>query len=212
VGLSILPSDNKHAPSNSLPDQVAQRSIGSAGSNVCLKTPLQSKTNSLIKQLYQEHNKALLTFISSKCGYNTDNAHEIMQEVFMALSRHIASGGHLEQPRGLIYKIAKTKLIDHYRRQSVRMQDAHDDISDYQPECEMPSQERIVAGEQKLKQLKTIVMTLPPKCQKVFVLRVFEEMKYDEIAKLCEISQSMVEKHMNKAMKIIKEKMLYPQN
>ncbi len=167
-----------------------------------------ASTNHVVEKIYKEHSRALLAFINSKCGYNTDTAHEIMQEVFIALARHINSGGHLDQVSGLIYKIARTKLIDHYRRQSVRMQDAHDDIGDHQPPCEMPSQERIVEGEQRLKKLKAIVMTLPPKCQKVFVLRVFEEMKYDEIATLCEISQSMVEKHINKAMNIVKEKML----
>lgn len=175
---------------------------------ITISTEMYKKTNKKVEVLYKEHSGELLTFIMSKCNYNADNAHEIMQEVFIALARHINGGGHLEQARGLLYKISKTKIIDHYRKQSVRMQDSHDDITDHQPECDMPSQERIVLGEERLNRLKSIVLTLPPRCQKVFVLRVFEEMKYEEIAERCAISQSMVEKHISKAMVIIKQKML----
>lgn len=182
--------NDKGNPSEALPKKVDDASV-----------------NRQIDLLFRKYHKPLMSFLRNQCGHDDEIAKEVAQETFIALARHIKAGGPLDHERGLIHKIAKTKLVDYHRRSAVRMQSAHDDLDDHRPESKAPSHERVIESEERLALLEQIVLDLPPKCQQVFVLRAFEEMKYDEIAVRCGISQSMVEKHLNKAFKIVREKM-----
>ena len=75
-------------------------------------------------------------------------------------------------------------------------------LTDYVSDA--PTQEDILFGREQLEHLEQAVLKLPPKCQKVFVLRAFENMSHKQIATQCGISKSMVEKHLSKAFKLIR--------
>jgi RNA polymerase sigma-70 factor (ECF subfamily) len=49
---------------------------------------------------------------------------------------------------------------------------------------------------------------LPPKCREVFILSRYEQKSYKEIAQILHISINTVEKHIGKALKLIKTTMM----
>lgn len=61
------------------------------------------------------HEAALLAFVRSRVG-STEDAADIVQEVWYQLSR--AAPGSIAHTSGWIYRVARNKIIDHYRRLS----------------------------------------------------------------------------------------------
>jgi RNA polymerase sigma factor (sigma-70 family) len=61
------------------------------------------------------HEAALLAFVRSRVG-TAEDAADIVQEVWYQLSR--AAPGAIAHPQAWIYRVARNKIIDHYRRLS----------------------------------------------------------------------------------------------
>jgi len=158
-------------------------------------------------EIFKEHNNALVRFLVSRLGSNAQHADDIAQECFFRLSRYNKPTISNAELRSLLYQIARNILIDFYRHGKVIHAADHVDIEDHEIASSAPSQERIISGQENLNALKNVLATLPPRCQEVFVLSRFEEMKYEDIASRCGISVSMVEKHVAKAMKTIKHEL-----
>jgi len=106
-----------------------------------------------------------------------------------------------------LYQITRNILIDFHRRGKVIRAADHRDLDEHELASSAPSQERIIDSQKDLKALENALLTLPPRCQEIFVLSRFEEMKYEEIADRCDISVSAVEKQISRAMKIIKHRL-----
>lgn len=70
------------------------------------------------------------------------------------------------------------------------------------PQSESP--ERILQTEELLTTINTIISSLPPQCQKVFLMNRFEGLKSKEIAKELDISPRTVETHIFKALSVLK--------
>lgn len=161
--------------------------------------------NDIVENIFRRNHLELVSYIKGRVGVDADSAQELAQETFIALTKHVKSGAPIEHERGLIYKIAKTKIIDFYRHNNARKMDSYVELMEDTAVSKDFEHDRVIAGRQQLKQLKQVVLTLPPKCQMVFVMRAFEEMSCGDIAKRCGISVSMVEKHLTKAYGRIRE-------
>lgn len=69
---------------------------------------------------------------------------------------------------------------------------------------------RRLSGQQELARLHAAIATLPPKCRQAFQLKKFEELSQREIAERMGISESTVEKHLAKALRLLMEAMKVP--
>ncbi len=63
-----------------------------------------------------------------------------------------------------------------------------------------------VAHDQQLAWLTEAILALPPKCQQVYLLKRAHDMSRAQIAARCNISVKMVEKHLAKALILIRRK------
>lgn len=70
------------------------------------------------------------------------------------------------------------------------------------PQSESP--ERILQTEELLTTINTIISSLPPQCQKVFLMNRFEGLKSKDIARELDISPRTVETHIFKALSVLK--------
>jgi len=61
--------------------------------------------------------------------------------------------------------------------------------------------------ERLMAELEIIISEMPEKCQTAFRLKWFEGKKIREIAEAMEISTTMVDKHLNRGLKIARKKM-----
>ena len=67
----------------------------------------------------------------------------------------------------------------------------------------------IIEVAEKLRQnIQKVIELLSPACKNAFLLSRYEEKSYKEIASLLQISINTVEKHIGKALKILRERIL----
>ena len=134
--------------------------------------------------LYQRHRGGLFRFILRQCG-EPAVAEELFQDVWMrvikARSKYVVTARFTTW----LYQVARNRVIDHYRRRSLRVVDDVDTDSDgpaepAAPACEQP--DRRAESTQGIDRLVALVMLLPPEQREAFLLREEAGMSIDEIA------------------------------
>ena len=169
-----------------------------------LREPQPRGNAGLLAELFNTQHVRLVGFLAKKLGGDRTQAGDLAQETY---TRIAAYKGALtrENSRGFLFQVARNLLIDHYRSRQQIPLGSTDSLAALAAPAADPAQ--LVLAESELRQLKAIILTLPPRCQQVFILHRFEQLSYAQIAERCGVSVSMVEKQMTKAMRRIGEAM-----
>ncbi|MCQ2995292.1 RNA polymerase sigma factor [Pseudomonas syringae group sp. J309-1] len=131
------------------------------------------------------------------------SAYDILHDAFiryMLASQRIT----IEQPNAYLRRVAHSVLIDHYRDAS-RYMPLYDDEGACLTHGNVneefaPSAEHLADLQQRLEALQRILDCLPPRCREVFWLARIEGHRQAHIASLLNISLSMVERHLMRAL------------
>ncbi len=131
-----------------------------------------------------------------------DDVDDIVQESFLRISS-LESHDSIHNPRGFLFRTARNLLVDKARKRSVRATarlpfemgyEAHSRAAKkLSPECQ-------VSAQQELDVVLRAIDDLPERCRRVFLLQRRNNYTYAEVAKILSISESMVQKHMRKAL------------
>ena len=123
---------------------------------------------------------------------------DLVQEVFIRLA-HRPNFDNIEYLEGYVFQVAANVIRDRVRRRAVRHASEHDSLEN----CELPtndfSPERVLQGRQLLDRALGALLELPARTRNVFVLRVYEGMKQEEIAASLQISVETVRFHLRRA-------------
>ncbi|WP_172439698.1 sigma-70 family RNA polymerase sigma factor [Pseudoalteromonas piscicida] len=155
--------------------------------------------------------KRAVSIISRRTGCK-DKAQNIIQE---AIARLIKQGRNKAQQhstdnldQALILKTANNLLVDLYRRNNVCSFTAlPEEESPLFEQAHLNPESKLIA-QQEYERLERCIADLPPKCREAFVLHKYKGLNQSQIATHMQISQSMVEKHIIKAMKRCREVLL----
>ncbi|MDQ3205525.1 MAG: RNA polymerase sigma factor [Pseudomonadota bacterium] len=148
------------------------------------------------------HRDPLLGFLRKRTG--AEDAADALQETLIRLMRY--RGQPAEQLRPLMYRIALNVLADRARRNQSRQADAHVSFDlDFEglPSAELAHEQR-VDHQQALQQVRAAILQLPPRCRQVYLLNRIDGMSYPQIARHCDISVKAVEKHVSKALRLLR--------
>ncbi|MGH8078352.1 MAG: RNA polymerase sigma factor [Lysobacter sp.] len=150
----------------------------------------------------REHESALVSFLSARI--HPEDAKDIAQESLLRLMRY--RNHPPGQLKPLMYRIALNTLNDHARRLRSRYASLHDSL-DYDasmvPSAELAHDQRL-ANEHDLTRVRAAILQLPTRCRQVYLLNRIEDMSYAEIARHCDISVKAVEKHISKALTMLR--------
>lgn len=185
-----MPDPLENAPSQGTADTKADAAPVADGSNFALAT-----------SLFRSDRPALIAFLRRELGGNLAAAEDMAQEAIVRIAsatRQYTS----DRARGLLYSIARNLVIDHVRSERTR-NGTMQALSVTQQDLEARNPLRTLVGREHLDQVRAAIMALPPRCRQVFMLNRFEHMSYSAIARHCGISVSMVEKHMNRALRAV---------
>ncbi len=123
---------------------------------------------------------------------------DLVQEVFIRLA-HRPNFDNIEYLEGYVFQIAANVIRDRVRRRAVRHAAEHDPLEN----CQLPnndfSPERVLQGRELLDQALEALLELPARTRDVFVLRLYEGMKQEEIATSLQISIESVRFHLRRA-------------
>jgi RNA polymerase sigma-70 factor (ECF subfamily) len=149
-----------------------------------------------INTLYQQHCKELLHHLLRfvKCP---EIAQDLVQESYLILVRTSADT-YIDHPRGFLYRTASNLALDHLRHNKIV--ERHQETAKFAEPSLQVGAESALADQQWKMMLHQTIGELPPRCRDVFILHKLRGLSYREIAKLLDISESAVEKHIIKGL------------
>ena len=158
-----------------------------------------SKKNALIKWLFERHSGRLRSFLGRRIRGQSD-VEELVQEVFFRMLR-VPDIETLQNPEAYLYTVASNLAKEHRLREYAAQQavDA-DDPSIQEHLAEVPKFAEFVDQEARVKRLREVLRTLPPKAHAAVVMAYWHGMSYEAIAERLEISPNMVKKYLSQAL------------
>lgn len=166
---------------------------------------LQVKTGDLDKMglLFERYHKALHGFLYHMTNHR-ESSEDMVQLVFyrMLKYRHTFKGDG--EFKSWMYHLARNVLKDYIKKNKKTID--HFDVVEFE--------ERITGGtladegihkEQDINVLQKALATLSPENKEVLILSKFQELKYSEIAKVMDTTESAVKVRIHRAMNQLKE-------
>lgn len=153
----------------------------------------------------REHRAMLVAYLGRRIG--EDDAQDVAQETLVRLMRYRVQPP--EQLRPLMYRIAINVIHDRGRRDSTRQVFAHVSLDqDFVGLASLePSHDQRIEHEQELALVRSAILQLPERCRQVYLLNRVEGLSYSQIAQHCGISVKAVEKHIGKALSLLRAKL-----
>jgi len=156
-----------------------------------------------LSQLFLEFSQPLFYYALKFVGQ--DVAKDIVQDVFFKLweNQDLNITSSLS---GLLFSMVRNKCLQHLEKEKVRSRYQESVVSRmHEDEILFYSSGFSSLIEKELQmQLQQAIEGLPDKCREVFVMSRFHDKMHKEIAEELGISVKMVEKHISKALKIIR--------
>ena len=151
----------------------------------------------------------LASWLAKRVRCNED-ANDLAQEAFLRMHKFQQSR-ELDNVRAFLFKTANNLAVDQLRRAKVHDRYLSTEMlpehSDEEDDKFAPSAERTVSAEQELDKIYEILDQMPPKVRRAFVLHRGKDMSYSEIADEMGVSNSMVEKYIIEALKILRNEL-----
>jgi len=108
--------------------------------------------------------------------------------------------------KALLYRIATNVAHDQHRAGASRQNSEHVPLDDLPiADSEHTPEQRAVYNQQ-VARVSEAILALPPKCQRVYLLKRAHGLSHAQVAARCGISVKMVEKHLANAMALLRHK------
>ncbi len=140
-----------------------------------------------ISSLIQEEGPSLKAFVRARVP-NEQDAEDMLQEIWFQLSRNLAKG-EIQQPKAWLYRVARNKIIDAYRKKSEDwledyLYDPEDEEGYWEPEAMISDERPDLAFLQQAfwEGFYEAIESLPEKQREVFMLNEWEDLTLREIA------------------------------
>jgi len=159
-----------------------------------------NRSSAQLLQAFVKHQGILKRFISRYLR-NTQDIEDVAQEAFLRAYRASLSE-QIEQPKSLLFRIAKNVAVSELRLKSRQTTDYIEDNANPDVLLVGDSLEDEVLAREKLGIHCEAIINLPPQCRKVYILRKVYGMKHAEIAAHLGIAVSTVEKHLIRGVQV----------
>ena len=134
---------------------------------------------------------------------NPDDALDLMQDVFMAVFRNLASFRGDSPFKGWLFKIAHYRCIEFYRRKKPTQ--SLDDAPEQQEQSDDTCPEAHFFSGQQASLLKKAMQTLPVNQKLVVELKFFQHCTFDDISKQLGVSVNTVKSRLYSALDKLKD-------
>lgn len=152
-------------------------------------------------------NKGMIASVLRRYSLHQLDIADITQETILR-ALEAEKRTEIREPRRFLVGIAKNIARTELERRSKMTLEILDDFSSKTYVSDEPPVDEIVDGRHRMQVFWEAVATLPPQCQKVFVLKNVYGASHKEIAGKLDIAVSTVEKHVALGLKRCRERML----
>jgi RNA polymerase sigma factor (sigma-70 family) len=127
---------------------------------------------------------------------------DIVQEAYAVLAE-LKTVEHIRNPRTYLYSVAHSIILQHVRRLRIVAIETMAEVDRLGIYSEQPTPEETLSDFQELRVIARLIAALPHKCGEAFILRKVEGLSQREVAERMQISESTVEKHIGKAIRLL---------
>jgi RNA polymerase sigma-70 factor (ECF subfamily) len=166
-------------------------------------------TTSRFDEIYDSTNKAVLAFITAKCGRITDVG-DIFQETYMELFRILSKRGvgYITNEKALVMRLAKQQIARHYSLMerlrifvSATLAEDNDEADFTDLEADVFLTEDIAVDNVMYETARQFIKSKPEDVQKVFYLMYDVGLTIPEIAQTLSIKESGVKNKLYRTLK-----------
>jgi RNA polymerase sigma-70 factor, ECF subfamily len=161
-----------------------------------------AESSSEVTILYRELRKPLLRYLLC-LGLTSDEAQDVVQDAFLSLQRHLASGGDQENIRGWLFRVAhnqaRNRQTSYQRRYGERLDEGKDFVA------ENATPEQAVLEKEKWRRFAAAMESLTGSERECLLLRA-GGLRYREIGEVLGISTSTAGDRVERAIRKLAEK------
>lgn len=161
---------------------------------------LKSRDRNAMSYLFDTYYERLYLF-AEKFIYDSDKAHDIVQEVFVRIWENSARLEITTSLSSYLFVAVRNGCLDYLR--SLKIEDRHNQkyleahIDSYTVD--------VIEDDEMLEKIKEMLIKLSPQCREILELRILNGYKYKEIAQQLNVSESVVKVQIHRAYKKLKE-------
>jgi RNA polymerase sigma-70 factor (ECF subfamily) len=159
-------------------------------------------SSSEVTTLYRELRKPLLRYLVC-LGLTSDEAQDVVQDAFVSLQRHLASGGDQENIRGWLFRVAHNQARNQQTSYRRRFGESLDGEMDFLADSTTP--EQVLLKKEKLHRVAAAIQLLTESERACLLLRA-GGLRYREIGEVLGIATSTVGDTVERAMRKLAEK------
>ncbi len=165
---------------------------------------IQADEEKGLDALFIKYYPGLLRYCKSQLPYPSDEAEDIVVEVFFKIWQQRHALKIKTSFASYLYTVVKNRVHDFYRKRNIAIHEPLDTIADEPiPDYHAPD-EQIVFKELNTEFAK-LIEQLPPRTQLIFNMNRQDNLTYEDIATVLNISINSVKTHMFRALKFLKE-------
>jgi RNA polymerase sigma-70 factor (ECF subfamily) len=150
--------------------------------------------------LFERHHRALFQFFARCNGGDRAQSEDLVQEVYFRILRYRHSYDAKQPFTAWMYQIARNARIDHVQRRRPEIAQDHDEI----PSGGMRIDDKLSRA-QELELLRKALDMLPEDKREVLVMSRYQELKYEEIARILGIEVGAVKVRVFRAVRALGE-------
>lgn len=172
-------------------------------------TSFPNTENAAFSKIYRIYFPKLVRF-SREYVVSTEDAENIVQDIFMYLWEHRDMLESLTNPNAFLFTLTKNRCIDFYRHKvrTESKKESLDALSERELKLKMEALQQFDENMFTVDDIDTLlnkaIAHLPEKCRQVFILSRMEGMKHEEIATQLNISVNTVQNHIVVALRKLK--------
>lgn len=159
----------------------------------------QNGNREAFTEIYNRYGEAIYRYLYAHVSHEQD-AEDLTADVFLNLWRTLPQYQENEKVPFYVflYRIARNRLVDHYRRQKTR----NGEIESAEPgeENSAPSASPLVIAGMDVADLHHYLLKLPPDYRTVLVLRFLNDLSYEETAQVMGKSYAAVRVLQHRAL------------
>jgi len=152
--------------------------------------------------LVKKYEKQIYWHVRHMVGTHED-ADDLVQDIFLKIWKYLKKFKGNSDLYTWIYRIATNETITYINKKKKKYFSSIEETSESL--FTSPTYENSISGEEIEKRLQKAMIALPPKQRTIFELKYFKEMKYEDMAKILEVTTGALKASYHHAVKKIKE-------
>jgi RNA polymerase sigma factor (sigma-70 family) len=160
--------------------------------------------------LYERYYRQLYRFLFNMTRQK-ELSEDMVQNIFLRMLKYPEGFMGFGEFKMWMYHIARNSVYDHFRK--VKRTPAHSDLKDYEERIEGEQYtDAPLEKEQELKTLETAMEKLSDENRELLILCRFQELKYNEIAKILNTTEGAIKVRVHRALNQLKSNYLKIEN